>query len=438
MTRSPEALDQRHLLHCCHDAALQAEGLIWAQGRGATLIDHRGREFLDGISGLWNVLLGYGREELVSAATTQLRQLAFASTYAGSGSLPAVQLAAKLAELCYPDINKFYFTTSGAEANEAAFKTARYFWKRVGHPGKTHIIARRGDYHGTTFAALSATGMDKYLRAFEPRMRGFSWIDGPPHCQTGATKSSDANVRGVDAANLLEAEILRIGAEHVAAFVAEPIVGVGGVYVPPPDYWPRIREVCDRHDVLLIADEVLTGFGRTGDWFALTSYNVQPDIVVFAKGITSGYVPLGGIGLHDTIGELIATGTGETAWLHAATNSAHPVACAVALENLAILEREHLLPRAAEFGSLVRQQLSPLVDHPLVREIRGIGLLWAIELDAAACPNCGFQLLAEARKRGLFTRARTELFHLAPCLTIEIDELQKMIAIIGESLNALS
>jgi adenosylmethionine-8-amino-7-oxononanoate aminotransferase len=432
MDASPENTDARHLLHACHNAALQSAGHIWRSGHGAVLVDIHGRDFLDGISGLWNVQVGHGRRELAEVAMRQMTELAFVSNYAGSSNLPAINLASELAQVCYPSVNRFYFTTSGAEANEAAFKTARYFWKRNGQPGKTHVIARHGDYHGTTCAALSATGMEKYLAAFEPRMPGFSWIASPPHCSPKRISS------GEEAASELEREIIRLGANNVAAFVAEPIVGVGGVYVPPPDYWPRVREICDAHNVLLIADEVLTGFGRTGEWFALSKSDIEPDIVTFAKGITSGYLPLGGMGVNNAIGEAINTGQGETVWLHAATYSGHPVACAVALENLKILQQEELLARATDSGTARREGLESLLPHPLVKEIRSIGLLAAIQLDNSQCSNVGFELLAAAESQGLFTRARAELFHLAPCLSIEADQLQRMIEIVRESLVAIS
>lgn len=437
------ARDQRHLLHACHDARLQADGIIWQSGRGATLIDVEGREFLDGISGLWNVLVGHGRQELAETAAQQMTELAYASNYAGSSNKPAIVLAERLAALCYSRINRFYFTTSGAEANEAAIKTARYFWKRNGQPGKTHVIARRGNYHGTTLAALSATGMDKYLKAFEPRMPGFSWIETPPHASThrlGYAANFDdvpEEVSGQAAAAALKQEILRLGSHNVAAFLAEPIVGVGGVYLPPRDYWPAVREICDRYDVLLIADEVITAFGRLGEWFALQQYGIEPDIVTFAKGITSGYMPLGGMGVNDEVGACVASGAGDTAWLHAATYSGHAASCAVALANLDILQQEDLLARAKQQEKLLADAFAPLAEHKLVKQIRGCGLLWALALDDTSRPELGFELLAAARARGLFSRARGDLFHLAPCLTIEAGQLRRCVTIISEALAAI-
>lgn len=435
-------LDAEHLLHPCHDSRLQADGLIWERGAGARLWDVHGREYLDGVSGLWNVLVGHGRAELVQAAAEQLRHLAFASTYAGSSNRPAIELSARLAELSDPDIRHFYFTTGGAEAIEAAFKTARYYWHRQGRPQKTRIIARRGDYHGTTFAALAASGMEKYLRLFEPRMDGFSWIELPPHFDPHAEREPAAPISGLAAADELEGEILRLGAEHVAAVVAEPIVGVGGVFVPPPDYWPRIRAICDRHDVLLIADEIVTGFGRCGSWFQLSrrekhSCPVTPDIVAFAKGITSGYLPLGGIGVSRAIGECITFATGEDTWLHAATCSGHPVACAVALANLEILSREELPRRAMSLGRTVHARLQSLAAHPAVAQVRGLGLLWVIELKAAESPRLGFEVQAAARELGLFTRARADLIHLAPCLSVSPEDLERMIGILTQAITSV-
>ncbi|MDA7978170.1 MAG: aspartate aminotransferase family protein [Pirellulales bacterium] len=431
-------LDNRHLLHSCHDAALQNQGIVWQSGQGAILTDVNGREYLDGLSGLWNVLVGHGCRELADVAAEQMAQLAYTSTYVGSSNQPAVELAHRLAQLCYPHINRFYFTTSGAEANEAAIKTARYFWKLQGQPNKTHTIARRGDYHGTTFAALSATGMEKYLKNFEPRMPGFSWVPAPSHWAADTKNPTGTHSStGILAAKALEEEILRIGSANVAAFLAEPIVGVGGVFVPPPEYWPEVRQICDRHDVLLITDEVLTGFGRTGDWFALESYDVQPDIVTFAKGITSGYLPLGGMGVSDAIGECITNATDDQSWLHAATYSGHPVCCRVALENLALIERDQLLARSLELAGVMSEAFEPLRAHPLVKDVRGIGMLWAVELDNALRPSLGFDLLAEVRRRGLFARARGNLLHLAPCLTIEACQLQQMIQIVSDGLNAI-
>ena len=348
-SESELARDQAHLIHPLHRPAAQQHAHVWVEGRGSVLVDQSGREFIDALSGLWNVVVGHGRTELAEAATRQMRTLPFCTGYAGSSNRPAIELAERLAWLCYPGIKRFFFTCGGGESNESAFKTARYYWRLSGKPDKTKIIGRQWGYHGTTLAAMSATGIASYWPMFEPRVPGFLHIDSPyPYRFNPAadTPADDRRTPGQMAADLLEAAILREGADTVAAFLGEPVQGAGGVIVPPDDYWPRIRAICDRHNVLLIADEVITGFGRTGQWFGLLRYAIEPDIMAFAKAITSGYFPLGGIGVNDKIGCAIDTAPDELTWMHAFTYSAHPVGCAVALANLDIIEREGLVERA--------------------------------------------------------------------------------------------
>ena len=351
--RNDLALDLRYQIHSLHNSQVQQRAHVWVSGRGAVLIDETGREYLDALAGLWNVIVGHGREELGVAAARQMSQLGFATSYAGSTNRPSIALAERLAELCYPGVNTFYFTCGGAEANESAFKTARYYWKLRGKPAKTKIISRVWGYHGTTLAAMSATGIVSYWPMFEPRVPGFLHIASPyPYRfeRPASATADDPRTPGEMAADFLEEAILREGADTVAAFIGEPVQGSGGVIVPPDDYWPRIRAICDRHNVLLIADEVITGFGRTGQWFGLSRYGIQPDLVTFAKGITSGYFPLGGMGLSDPIAAAVRASSSDKTWMHAFTYSGHPVGCAVALANLDILEREGLIERARRNG----------------------------------------------------------------------------------------
>ena len=305
----------------------------------------------------------------------------------------------------------------------------RYFWKLAGKPEKTKVIGRTWGYHGTTLAAMSATGLTNYWPMFEPRVPGFLHIESPypyrfhaPADTSVNTTANDPRTPGQIAADLLEAAILREGADTVAAFIGEPVQGAGGVIVPPDDYWPRIRQICDRHNVLLIADEVITGFGRTGDWFALGRWGVEPDIVSFAKGITSGYFPLGGIGINDRIAEAMNSATGPQTWMHAYTYSGHPVGCAVALANLDILEREQLLPRARMLGERLMKNLKTLESLPHVGEVRGLGLMAAVEFVAdkqtrAEFPpaeQIGAKVHAATQERGMFTRMRGDVFNFAP------------------------
>jgi adenosylmethionine-8-amino-7-oxononanoate aminotransferase len=366
------------------------------------LIDADGKEYIDGLAGLWNVVLGHGRRELAEAACEQLETLAYASGYTGSTNPRAIELAERLAQLTYPNINRFFFTSGGAEANESAIKVARSYWKLRGRPNKTKVISRELGYHGTTLAAMSATGIAGYWPQFEPRVPGFIHIPA---------MNADA----------LEETIVREGADTIAMFLAEPVMGVGGVLVPPDDYFPRIREICTRHDVLFAADEVITGFGRTGTWFALDHWGVVPDIVQFAKAITSGYVPFGGVGVSDEIARVIDQS--PSPWMHAFTYSAHPVGCAVALRTLQIIEDERLVSEAARKGAYLIEVLrARLGEHPHVGEIRGTGLMCAVEFMTdrhtktpfAPEQQVGARIHADAIARGLFSRVRGDVFVLAP------------------------
>jgi putrescine---pyruvate transaminase len=438
--------DRRYLIHSLHSAAEQNQAHIWTSGRGAVLVDESGREFLDALAGLWNVIVGHGRDELAQAAAEQMRRLAFATAFAGSSNRPAIALAERLAEMLYPQINHLFFASGGAESNEAAFKTARFYWKAVGQPGKHKIIGRIWGYHGTTLAAMSATGIREYWPMFEPRVPGFLHIESPyPYrFEPRPRTPDDARSPGQMAADLLEETILAEGAESVAAFIGEPVQGAGGVIVPPVDYWPRIRAICDRHQVLLIADEVITGFHRTGEPFGLSRYGVQPDLVTFAKGITSGYFPLGGMGLSDEIAATINESDGADKWMHAFTYSAHPVGCAVALANLEIIEREGLAERARELGRQLLAGLQTLAQHRYVGDVRGLGLMTAVELVAdktsktpfAAEFKAGPRVHAATRERGMFTRLRGDVYNLAPCYVAEPTQIDRMVSILGDSIEA--
>ncbi len=439
-------LDQQFQLHSLHDSAQQEHAHLWVGGRGATLIDDAGREFIDALGGLWNVIAGHGRRELADAAARQMTTLGFASSYAGSANRPSIELAERLASLAYPRINTFYFTSGGAEANETAFKTARYYWKLHGKRDKTKIISRQWGYHGTTLAAMSATGISAYWPMFEPRVEGFLHIASPyPYrfVRPASAAADDPRTPGQTAADLLEEAIEREGADTVAAFIGEPVQGAGGVIVPPDDYWPRIREICDRHGVLLIADEVITGFGRTGRFWGLERYGVEPDLMTFAKGVTSGYFPLGGVGLCDPIADAIRHAPRDQTWMHAFTYSGHPVGCAVALANLDLLERESLLERAASLGDRLQRRLAPLAEHPHVGDVRGLGLMAAVELVAdkstkAAFPaafGAGAKVHAATQARGVFTRLRGDIYNIAPPYVIEERDLDRIVAVLADSID---
>jgi len=440
MTPSTLDSDRAHLLHPLHHPSAYASTRIWVSGDGALIKDANGREYIDGLSGLWNVNVGHGRRELADAAQRQMSTLAFHSSYAGGSNQPAIALAERLSGLVYPSINTFFFTSGGAEASETSFKTARFYWKAVGKPDKIKVISRHRAYHGLTLAAMSATGLSAFWPMFEPRTPGFLHIDAPDPYRFVNTHPKVS--LGVAAANKLEEAILREGPETVAAFIAEPVQGAGGVIVPPNDYFKRIREICTRYDVLLIADEVITGFGRTGRWFGLEHYGIEPDIMQFAKGITSGYVPLGGIGVSDAIHEVINSVPAAKRWMHAYTYSGHPTCCAVALSNLDILERERLAERAAAGGARLLEKLRGLEAMDGVGHVRGHGLMAAVEVVADKTTKALFpaqaglaQKLTDALlDRGLYTRVALDCICLAPPLVTSDAQLDRIVDTIREAL----
>lgn len=431
--------DQAHLIHPLHNPAAHQQGHIWVKGEGAVLFDADGREYIDCLAGLWNVVAGHGRRELAEVAARQMETLAYCSGYAGSSNPPAIELAERIAALTYPSINRFFFTSGGGESTDSNLKTARYYWKLKGKPDKTKVISRHLGYHGVTLAAMSATGIEAYWPMFEPRVPGFVHISSPYPYRYEAPGGVSP---GIAAADELEQAILREGPDTVAMFLAEPVQGAGGVIVPPNDYFPRVREICDKYQVLLVADEVITGFGRTGTMFGLEHWGIEPDMIQFAKAITSGYFPLGGIGVNDEIADVLDSG--ETVWMHAYTYSAHPVGCAVALRNIDIIEQESFPAQAAEKGAYLLDKLyEALADHPHVGEVRGLGLMAAVEIvqdkaTKAEFPQderIGIQIHAAAQERGLFSRLRGDVFCIAPPVVISEAQLDRIVEALKESID---
>ncbi len=429
------AIDQNHLIHPLHVRGGHDNARIWAEGYGSTLVDTNGKEYIDGLAGLWNNTAGHSAQSLIDAAAAQYAKLPYASGYVGSSNDKAIELAAKLARICYPQINRFYLTSGGGEATDSAIKMSRYYWKLKGKSEKTKVISRMLGYHGVTFAAMCATGMPVYWPMFEPRIPGFSHIPSPyPY----RYESSDPNVsQGVAAANELEKRILEEGPETVAMFIAEPVQGSGGVIPPQDDYFPRIREICDQYEVLLVADEVITGFGRTGKMFALEHWGVQPDIIQFAKAVTSGYFPFGGIGVRDEIASTMDASTEP--FMHAYTYSAHPIGSAIACAMIDLVESEDFPGQAAQKGQRLQDNLvSALGDHPHVGNIRGLGLLCGVEYvkdkatkePFAPADKVGDKILNAAIERGLFSRVRGDVYCLAPPIVIENSEIDRLTAIL--------
>jgi adenosylmethionine-8-amino-7-oxononanoate aminotransferase len=393
---------------------------------------------------LWNVNIGHGRAELAEAAAAQMKRIAFASAYIGATNEPAVRLAEKIVGHAYPNSAAVYFTTAGAESNESAFKFARYYWKVKGRPEKTKIISRIHAYHGVTMAAMSATGMAAYHKMFGPLVPGFVQV-APPYAYRWAGNAEP----GAGAAEAVEKAILAEGADTVAAVIAEPVMGAGGVIVPPPSYFPALREICNRYHVLLIADEVITGFGRTGKWFALGHWGVEPDLVSFAKGVTSGYLPLGGVIATKRVHEAIESAPADRKFMHAATYSGHPVCCAVGLRNVEIMEEEGLPERAAVMGRRLLAGLEGLRDLAVVGEVRGLGMMCGVELVAdrgtkAPAIGLGARVTREAIARGLLPRIRAggadpaigDTICLAPPLSTPPETLDRIPEILRAAITA--
>ena len=431
--------DTEHLIHPLHHQGMHSNGLVWVRGKGAILEDADGKEYLDGLAGLWNNTAGHGQQTLVDAASQQMATLPYASGYTGSTNPKAIELAERLSEMMYPKINHFFFTSGGGESSDSNFKMARYYWKLKGKPEKTKVISRQWGYHGVTLAAMCATGISSYWPMFEPRIPGFVHIPSPYPYRYQAPEGVS---QGIAAANELEQAILREGAETVAMFLAEPVQGAGGVIVPQDDYFPRIREICDQYEVLLVADEVITGFGRTGTLFGLQHWGIEPDMIQFAKAITSGYFPLGGIGISDEIHQTM-TDSG-TPWMHAYTYSSHPVGCAVALAMLELIEKEDFPTQAREKGArLLKNLKEALEDHPNVGDVRGLGMMCGIEIvkDKAtgeefdASEKIGPKVHQAGVERGLFSRVRGDVYCLAPPIITTEAQLDKIVEILKDSIT---
>jgi putrescine aminotransferase len=447
--------DQEHLIHPLHHPVDNANTVIYVRGSGVTVQDIDGHEYIDGLSGLWNVNVGHGRAELAEAAAAQMKELAYYSGFVGSSNIPSIALAERLLELTGHTMQAVFLTSGGAEANESAFKTARFYWKARGRPGKVKIIAREQGYHGLTLQTMSATGMGRvYWKMFEPRVPGFVHIPTCyPYRYRGAKPGESV---GEAAARALEEAIIGEGPDTVAAFIGEPIHGAGGVFYPTDDYWPRVRDVCTRHDVLLLADEIITGFCRTGRWFALSHWNVTPDILSFAKGVTSGYLPLGGIMVTRAIKEAMDSVKPDDRWMHAYTYSGHPTCCAVALKNIEIMERERLSEYAAKMGEYLQAGLTAAFgNHPNTGDIRsGKGLLAAVEFveDRPTRKNFPSELKfaasirREMMKRGVVTRTRPavgpdpapgDILFFAPPLVITEAEIDRLVSVARDAVDAV-
>ncbi|HZW60042.1 MAG TPA: aspartate aminotransferase family protein [Woeseiaceae bacterium] len=375
-------LDRQHYLHpfTDHKQLGEKRSRIITRADGVYIYDADGNRILDGMSGLWCVNVGYGRDELVDAATRQLRELPYYNSFFQCAHPPSIELSRMLGSVTQPQFNRVFFTGSGSESIDTMIRMVRRYWELMDQPQRQTIIARTNAYHGSTVAGASLGGM-KLMRA-----QGGAPLGGIEHIMQpywfGSDRSLSPEEFGMQAAHALREKIEAVGPERVAAFVGEPVQGAGGVIIPPAGYWPEIQKICDEYGILLVTDEVICGFGRLGEWFGADYYDVRPDLMTFAKGVTSGYLPLGGVMVSDRVADALVERGGE--FFHGYTYSGHPAACAVAIENIRIMQREKLVERVRDdIGPYLAARWQSLSEHELVGETRMVGLMGALELVAS-------------------------------------------------------
>nr|WP_321509636.1 aspartate aminotransferase family protein [uncultured Celeribacter sp.] len=434
-TSELQALDAAHHMHPFTDGdELARKGArIITSAKGVWLTDSEGQEILDAMAGLWCVNIGYGREELVEAAARQMRQLPFYNTFFQTSHVPAIMLAQKLAELAPGDLNHVFFNGSGSDSNDTNLRMARHYWALKGQPEKFNVISRWNGYHGSTMGSGSLGGMKGIHAQGGMPIPGIHHIDQPDWWSEGGDMSP--HDFGLARAQLLEEKILELGPENVAAFIAEPVQGAGGVIVAPDSYWPEIQRIVKKYDILLIVDEVITGFGRTGQWFGSQTLGLTPDIMTCAKGITSGYIPLGASLVSDKVAEVINAGD---EFAHGYTYSGHPVACAVALENIRLLEEDGIVARAgSEIAPYLKEKWESLADHPLVGEAKIVGMMGSIALTpnkalrakfAAPTGTVGFICRERCFANNLVMRHVGDRMVISPPLVITKAEIDLLIA----------
>jgi putrescine aminotransferase len=430
-------LDQAHHLHPFTDhRSMRAAGThVIRSAKGCTLVDESGRELLDGLAGLWCVNVGYGRDEIVNAVADQMRAVAFYPSFFNTTTEPTIRLAARVASKAPPRLQHTIFSNSGSEANETALKLIRAWWKLRGRREKTKVLARTFAYHGVGVATTSLTGLPSCTDPFDLPLPGFLHVPGPN--AYGSGKSPEEY--GVWCIEETEKVIAREGAHTIAALFVEPVQGAGGVIVPPPGYLASLRELCRRHEILFVADEVITGFGRLGAWFASVLWDLDPDLMTMAKGITSGYLPLGATMVSREIAADLEAG-GYLA--HGFTYTGHPTACAAALANLDLIEREKLVERVRDdIGPYFGAKLCKLGEHPAVAEVRGFGLIGAAELRSRKgdhAPNSlGLAAHNLAREEGVIVRGIRDLVAMSPPLVVTHAELDRLFASVTRALDRL-
>lgn len=438
-TREIQTLDSAHYMHPFTDhKSLSSKGArVITRGEGVYIWDSEGKQIFDGMSGLWCVNVGYGRKELVEAASRQMEVLPFYNSFFKTTNLPATQLADRIIGLAGERFSHVFYSSSGSESNDTIVRMVRHYWATLGQPERSVIISRKNAYHGSTMCGASLGGMSGMHAQGGLPIPGIVHIEQPYHF--GIAPDSDKDEFGIEAAGWLEQKILEVGPEKVAAFIGEPVQGAGGVIIPPKTYWPEIQRICDKYGILLICDEVICGFGRLGSWFGSELMGAKPDLMTFAKGVTSGYIPLGGVVVGKRVAEVLIEKGGE--FNHGYTYSGHPVACAVALANLDIIEHEGLVDRVREeTGPHLAGHFAALSEHPLVAGAETFGMVAGLVLMKDKVSHLAFDESLEVGMvcrdhcfaNGLIMRAVGDRMIIAPplvCTKAQIDEMMKRVKI---------
>ena len=433
-TAELQAIDAAHHMHpFTANAELAAKGArVITRADGVWLTDSDGNRYLDAMAGLWCVNIGYGRHELADAAAAQMRELPYYNTFFQTTHTPAIALAERIAELAPGDLNHVFFAAGGSEANDTNIRLVRTYWQAQGKPEKSVIIARKNSYHGSSMGSASLGGMQAMHAQGGMPIPGIVHIDQPHWWAEGG--DTDPEEFGLQRARALAEKIDEIGEDKVAAFIAEPIQGAGGVIVPPASYWPEVKRILAERDILFIADEVICGFGRTGNWFGSQTLDLQPDIMTIAKGLSSGYQPVGG----SVVSDRVAEGLAQTEFNHGYTYSGHPVACAVALENLRLLDEEGIVDTVRDqTAPYLAQAWQSLEDHPLVGETRICGMMASLALTpdkaarapfAADAGTAGYAVRERCFANGLVMRHVGDRMIISPPLVISKDEIDMLVS----------
>ena len=442
-TQQWQAADAAHFLHPFTDfQALAKKGSrVITRADNIYLWDSDGHKILDAMSGLWCVNVGYGQQALIDAATRQMKELPFYNAFFQTATPPAIELAELLAEISPPQFQHVFFSVSGSEGNDTVVRMVRRYWDILGQPERQVIISRKNAYHGSTMAGASLGGMSGMHAQGGLPIPGIVHIE-QPYWFENAPAGMSRDAFGLLAASWLDDKINELGADKVAAFIGEPIQGAGGVIIPPATYWPAVQAICERYGILLVSDEVICGFGRTGQWWGSETFGTRPDLMTFAKGVTSGYIPLGGVMVGERVARVLIERGGE--FNHGYTYSGHPVACAVALANIRLIRRERLVERVREdTGPYLATQFASLKEHPLVGDAETCGLMGAVLLvmdkhagtPFAAELGVGMLCRGHCFGNGLIMRAVGDRMIIAPPLVITRAQIDDMMALIHRCLD---